>query len=672
MNYKVVAAIAAVLMLGLTFIAQAQEIDMPDANLRALVIETLNLSAGTRLTKQHMLQLEHIDAGGNRGIVDLAGLEHATNIRTVNLYHNPISDISVFANFNLMWGFNLWGCQVSDISPLRNLTNLDAFSLGANQISDLRPLSGLTQLRRIELESNRISDVSPLTSLINLKVLELDHNQIVDFNPLANLVNLDKLWIEDNLGTDFTPLQGLTLSEFKYDEVCDIAPLSPSVTARINNRSYPSVVQAWDDVVGLDHLTWHQRNELHDLHFSQTLGLEWDTTVDKPTLGVATTFSGNIQEAISLKTRKNQSNPDMIILVSFNIQEYATTDAFPPDSNIWLRAANGDIVQSETGYMIDFLKPEAQRLWAQQMLAVEQCGVFDGIFIDGFAHNATAFVGRPLYAASDEDIIRATTNILRMVREQARDDFLILVNANDGIPDRYAEYVNGNFMETFKTSSDGYSLEHIMHLEGVLSWCEDNLREPQINCLELQGLSVEPPDGPNNRRFMRMFTTLTLTHSNGYVLYTDGMRDFITHEKPFLFPHHGHIWHSFWDIDLGQPVGPKAQLYENTDGLFIREFTNGWAVYNRSGKAQVIEFAENVSSVTSGLSVAKHAVSDLDGDMFLRAKPKNPADVNRDGVVNILDLTLVVQAFGTDKASMDVNGDGLVNILDLVFVANQF
>ena len=395
-------------------------------------------------------------------------------------------------------------------------------------------------------------------------------------------------------------------------------------------------------------------------------------TVDKPTRGVATVFAGNIQEAIALKMRKNQSNPDMIILGSFNIQEYGTTDALPPDSDIWLRDANGNIVQSETGYMIDFLNPGAQRLWAQQMLAVEQCGVFDGIFIDGFAHNATAFVGRPLYAASNKDIIQATTNILRMVREQARDDFLILVNSNEGVPDRYSEYVNGNFMETFKTSPEGYSREHIMRLEDVLSWSEDNLREPQINCLELQGLSIEPPDGPHNRRFMRMFTTLTLTHSNGYVLYTDGVRDFITHEAPFLFPHHGHIWHSFWDTDLGQPVGPKKVMYDDTPGLFIREFTKGWAVYNRSGKAQVITLPQEVQGVASGLVNTEHALPNLDGEMYLRVKPKNPADVNGDGVVNIVDLTLVAQRFGTNSLKGDVNGDGVVNVFDLVFVANQF
>ena len=44
-------------------------------------------------------------------------------------------------------------------------------------------------------------------------------------------------------------------------------------------------------------------------------------------------------------------------------------------------------------------------------------------------------------------------------------------------------------------------------------------------------------------------------------------------------------------------------------------------------------------------------------------------DVNSDGVVNILDLTLIASRFGQD--SPDLNGDGAVNILDLVLVANH-
>ncbi len=51
-----------------------------------------------------------------------------------------------------------------------------------------------------------------------------------------------------------------------------------------------------------------------------------------------------------------------------------------------------------------------------------------------------------------------------------------------------------------------------------------------------------------------------------------------------------------------------------------------------------------------------------------------PWDVNRDGNVNILDLTFVASHIGNDNAppEADVNGDGTVNILDLTLVASHF
>ena len=47
------------------------------------------------------------------------------------------------------------------------------------------------------------------------------------------------------------------------------------------------------------------------------------------------------------------------------------------------------------------------------------------------------------------------------------------------------------------------------------------------------------------------------------------------------------------------------------------------------------------------------------------------ADLNNDGVVNILDLVLVASQFGTTGiTAADLNGDNTVNIQDLVLVAN--
>lgn len=53
------------------------------------------------------------------------------------------------------------------------------------------------------------------------------------------------------------------------------------------------------------------------------------------------------------------------------------------------------------------------------------------------------------------------------------------------------------------------------------------------------------------------------------------------------------------------------------------------------------------------------------------------ADVNRDGVVNILDLTLIAKYIGQHLNNItdvnpDVNDDGVVNILDLVYVVSMF
>ena len=53
--------------------------------------------------------------------------------------------------------------------------------------------------------------------------------------------------------------------------------------------------------------------------------------------------------------------------------------------------------------------------------------------------------------------------------------------------------------------------------------------------------------------------------------------------------------------------------------------------------------------------------------------PQLPEDVNEDGVVNIVDLTLVATNFGaTGTNAADVNSDGVVNIVDLTLVAAAF
>ena len=195
-------------------------------------------------------------------------------------------------------------------------------------------------------------------------------------------------------------------------------------------------------------------------------------------------------------------------------------------------------------------------------------------------------------------------------------------------------------METYRVLSDNYSHKGMMKLEETLLWAAANLQEPVVNCLEGEGIGGELPNSPANLQGMRMFTTLSLTHTDGYVLYTMGVQlgEAHEHDASFVGPfnwwkshlenhnvdtddhHHAHYWYDFWEADLGQPIGEKGQLYDaGIKGLFIREFTNGWAVYNRSGKEQTITLPIETNGVASGITATQHTVPDLDGEIYLKA-----------------------------------------------------
>ena len=80
----------------------------------------------------------------------------------------------------------------------------------------------------------------------------------------------------------------------------------------------------------------------------------------------------------------------------------------------------------------------------------------------------------------------------------------------------------------------------------------------------------------------------------------------------------------------------------------------------------------NLSNVLLTDSAGSSSTPHVEGAEI--AEPQQlPEDVNADGIVNIVDLTLVASNFGeTGAIAADVNGDGVVNIVDLTLVAAAF
>ena len=644
-----------ILLFCLCAITHAQVVDIPDPNLRAAIREELQLRPNSEITKEDMLRLENLGAA-RREIMHLTGLEHATNLTSLSLWGNPLSELAPIANLQSLTYLDVAACSISDITSLSNLVNLTGLNVRFNRIVDISPVKNLTNLVTLRLEGNRISDVTPLVNLTQLTELYLSDNHILDIRPLARLTILDTLDIRGNPVTDYTPLDGLALPNFLYDEFCDLPPLP--VRERIQNRNYPSIFARWSGpgwppIVNRPELTGIENVASHDLWFSvPQFGLGFRETSD------GFTMAGSLDDAIRRRDEFLSINSNMVFLADIRMREY-WEDAFPEDWPYWVRDANGDIVSGWPGAnLVDFTHPHIQDRIVQQAIAVSKCGLYDGVFFDWWHEGGPVLSGYIDNAAEQ----RARDNILRRIRNATRPDFLIMGNTNDRTIPRTGPHINGGFMETIVPyDKTGAVLEQRLNVvEDSLLWLDQNLREPRINGLEGWVIPTEPPDSPTNRRWMRAITTLSLTHSDGYVVFTSANDGY------------HHYWYDFWDADLGRPVGPTAQLYEEIPGLYIREYTNGWAVYNHNGKAQEITLPELATGVSSEAEGMTHTLPNLDGEIYLRVKPKNPADVNGDGVVNILDLILVAEGFGADKKGIDVNGDGVVNVFDLVFVADQF
>ena len=653
------------------------EVEIPDPNLERVIREKLALPDRIPLTQADMLQLGNLDAS-NRQIKDLTGLEYAIHLTVLYLSQNEISNLTPLAGLSRLESLSLWGNPISDLSPLANLTQLRGLDLGTCQISDIAPLANLTRLGWLHLHNNQIEDITLLAKLTRLADLWLQSNRIVDVSPLANLTMLEELRIDNNRITDRSPLSVLSISRFFFDEICEL-PRIP-IRERLQNRSFPSVFKAWDNILNRPTLSREDRFAHHDLFWTPLFGLHWLETKQ----GVQ--LAGNLDRALQERDALLSLNPNMIFIRGIAMRD-ASSDVFPEDSPYWIRDTEGNRILAADDYfafLVDFTHPDVQNIIVQQAIAVSKCGLYDGIFLDWWKENhavlADSKVGWSEGYRGFETEQRARDNIIQRVRAEVGDDFLILVNPNRSQPQRAGPYINGLFMETLRDYDGGYRHEGLIEIESTLFWAEENLREPQVNCLEGWGVETEAPDSPTNRRWMRVFTTMGLTHSEGYVLYITGIRspnhehDWSTFEPTHAEVHnrgithnhhHDHYWYDFWDADLGKPIGPKAQQYQNVEGLFIREFTNGWAVYNRSGTAQEISLPESAAGVSSGQTGTTHQLADLDGEIYLRAGTKPaPTDINGDGVVNILDLILVAQNFGTTKS--DINGDGTTNILEPV------
>ena len=209
-------------------------VSLPDTNLAAAVRETLKLAPDTPLTTHTLLNLIRLNAP-HPEITDLTGLEHARNLKALNLGRqtwnnsNNISNLAPLKGLTHLITLDLSGNAVSDVTPLAGLKNLTSLNLWNNPVSDVTPLAGLKELRYLNISNNAVSNITPLAELTHLNTLHLSENAISNVSALAGLKHLNTLNLLNTNASDITPLAGLKRLNALYlsnNGLSDVEPLA--------------------------------------------------------------------------------------------------------------------------------------------------------------------------------------------------------------------------------------------------------------------------------------------------------------------------------------------------------------------------------------------------------------------------------------------------------------
>lgn len=350
---------------------------------------------------------------------------------------------------------------------------------------------------------------------------------------------------------------------------------------RIAARDFPSVFQAWGAATNLPNEDPLRTVARHDLYFTvpEAFRLRWDG----PYIGIARSFAPEtLAPAQAMRRRLLELNPNIVTLCEIRYRD-APSSYLPEDHPWWLREDGRRVVGWEEGnhYVLDFANPEFQDLVAAQAKAVVDSGAFDGVMLDWWS--------------DDPDRLA----LIEKVREAIGPDALIIANANDRQTPETAPYINGYFMECYRTST----AEDWQRIEETLRWAEANLREPRIN-----GVEFWYQESRQDLNLMRAVTTMVLTMSDGYALFSD--------PNPLPTPDHLHDWYPFWDEPLGHPEDKGVR---RADGAWQREFSRGTAVYNSIGNETVdVHFRQTHRRASTGEQARSFRLDPADGDLFLR------------------------------------------------------
>ena len=561
------------------------------------------------------------------GVITLSPVAGLINLESLDISVNNVSDLSPVAGLINLEFLSFAKNKISNLSPVAGLINLEYLYFTRNNISDLSPVAGLINLENIHTWGNPVSDLSPLAGLTKLEVVDMCGGEISDLTPLAGLTGLKELYFVSNDISDISPLAGLTgltRLNLESNDISDISPLA-----------------------GLTDLKWLNvaKNKIPDFSplggLRENIKLVWHSNPGFPT--EAPKIEGPWLWVVLPGTVAGETlngGTDLLSEVSggtvteVEVATHGATEGGSIGSSVWtshkLPPAGGNNIE-------DMLKRS----------------ISDGIIYGSVSlyspreQNTTMYVGGDrgvrvwlngtlIYERLKREWADNYTDFFPVTLEQGRNVLLVVVHTDGngffgfepGTEYTVSMGVGYTFSKTPIHLGDTFTLdiraENITNLAG---WQFDIAFDPTI----LEAVSV----------------------SEGNFLKIDSGTTFFQG---------GSI-----DNAVGKITGLSAARL-STQGV------------SGTGTLLQVRFKAKSAGETQ-LTLQKFQFGSTTGDSI----PAGPhqiritveerlttGDVNRDGVVSILDLILVAQQLGrrvSPGSAVDVNGDGVVSILDLIRVA---
>ena len=604
-------------------------------------------------------------------IDDISPIGGLIDLRRLHLHDNPVSDISPLRGLKNLVRLGFEHTLVTDISPLRSLKNLIHLHFHNALVSDLSPVSGLTSLTHLGLDDTLVSDLSPVEGLINLEELSFSNNGISDLSPFGGLINLERIFCWGHAISDLSPLVGLTKLEkidfcggnisnlsplsnltslkelyFRDEKISDISPLT-GLTGLTRLGLGENDISDVSPLASLANLTWLDLSNNRISNFSPLDGLRenikllWHGNPAFPKGGPK--IEGPWLWVI-LPDTKLDSNADLLTEASggtvteVEVATHGATEGKPVGDDVWTFQDLPPTGRNNIGDMLkrsrfDGVVYGSVSLYSpQEQNTTMYVGSQDGVKV---WLNGTLIYERISFWLGDD-----YQDFFPVTLKQGRNALLVAVRAFGSDSSGFfgfepgTEYTVANpgvgytFSKTPIHTGDTFTLDigarDVFDLAG---WQFDIVFDPAI----LEAISV----------------------SEGNFLKTDGGTTFFQG---------GNIDNAAGKITGLSAARLSASGVSGTGTLIQVRFKA-----KSGGETDLTLHKFQFGSVTGeSIPAGPHEIR------ITVEEELATGDVNRDGVVSILDLILVAQQLGkrvSASSPVDVNRDGIVSILDLIRVA---